>query len=159
MKRYLIEEAKCGSTGWGPCIGHTVSSVRFNNGTKSQWLSLEDVDGYFYFYLTEDDIFDHLIEEDYVDEDPEKYINGYGIGEFDGLQLEGEDGDETIESLSEQSTHPATQLFKLAITLACCSTEDEESIISMAKGKYADELIIPEIDNEYDEDDDENEEE
>ena len=66
-KRFLIEDAKCGITG-GPLDGIVVTSVKFNDGEKSKWLNLAEVEGIPCFYMTDEDVYDKLIENDFDDE-------------------------------------------------------------------------------------------
>lgn len=57
MKRYFIETVKCdvmtGGIACGPIGGEVVASVRFNDGSASQWISLVEVDGIPNLYLTD----------------------------------------------------------------------------------------------------------
>ena len=163
MKRYYIEEAKCGITeggmACGPVPGNVVVTVKFKEGSKVQWINLVDVGGILNVCLSDKDIHDALIEEDFDDEFLE-YIDDHCIDEFNGLELGTEYGD-WLDSIEEDPENPAVQLIRLLIALALCKPgEPEAELIKMAKGKYADELNIPEsaVEDVYNEDEYDDEE-
>ena len=68
MKRYLIEEAKCGLTGGGfacgPVAGSVVVTVRFDDGGGTRWLTVAECDGIPNFFLLDRDVHDKAVEED-----------------------------------------------------------------------------------------------
>ena len=67
MKRYLIENAKCGITdggiACGPVSGSVIATVKFKEGEKSQYFSLAEVSGFPNFFLTDKDVFDDLTRQ------------------------------------------------------------------------------------------------
>ncbi len=169
MKRYFIEEAKCGVTeggmACGPVSGNVVVTVKFKEGSKVQWISLVEVDGIANVYLADKDIHESLIAEDIDDEEFTQYMEDHYISEFDGLDVGAEYGD-WLDSIEEDPENPAVQLIRLLLALAWCKPgRPEAELIEMAKGRYADELDIPESavedvfnEDEYEDGDDEDDE-
>lgn len=157
MKRYLIENAKCGITdggiACGPVSGSVIATVKFKEGEKSQYFSLAEVSGFPNFFLTDKDVFDDLIKEDFSDKEFESYMNASYISDFDGLELGGEYED-VCSSIHETPENPAVPLLRYIIALVRCPMEDVDGLIQMAAGKYADELEIPisDIEEDYMED-------
>ena len=157
MKRYFIEEAKCGITeggiGIGPVPGNVVVSLKFQDGTRTQWLNVVEVDGIPNVYLSDEDIFDPLLAEDLDDEDFTEYMLDHYITEFEGIVFD-TDYEATFESISENPDNPAVPLIRCIIALVRCSMDETEELIQMMSGKYADEVEIPvsDVEEEYLED-------
>ena len=153
MKRYFIMDAKCGMSeggiSCGPVSGTVNASVKFIESNKAQWLSLSEYDGFPAFYLTDDDILDSLVEENFDDEKRWNYIKDHEVSEFDGITTYGEYED-VLDSIKEDPQNPAVAMIRLLITLVRCEEGEEEKLISTASGKYVDELDIPTIDIEED---------
>ena len=154
MKRFIIEDAKCGITeggisGCGPTPGNVVVTVQFRDEGKTQWLSLVEVDGIPNVFLCEKDVHDELIKEDLDDEIFTNYLNDHAIEEFNGIELS-EDYFDTFNCIVEDPDNPAIPLIKYLISLVRCEMDDVEGLISMARGKYVDELTIPVSDVEED---------
>ena len=160
MKRYLIEEAKCGITNGGmacgPVFGNVAATIKFKEKTKSKWLSMVEVDGIPNYYITDKDIFDDLIKEDFEDEEFTEYLQEHFITEFNGLEL-GMDYTEFFDNVSEDPDNPAISLIRYMIALIRCASEDVEKLVSMAAGNYSDEIDIPvsDVEEEYEEENDE----
>ncbi len=159
MKRYLIEDTKCGVTAGGmacgPVPGDVVVTIKYNDGTESGWLNIVEVLGIPNYFLTEKDIYDDLMENDFDDEFTD-YLEEHSISSFNGLDV-GENSD-VFCSISENPDNLAIPLIRYAIALVRCSMEELEELIEMGRGKYADELDVPasDLEEEYKE---ENEEE
>ncbi len=151
MKKYLIEDVKCaisaGGFACGPISGNPIVSIRFKDGDETRWLSLVEVEGIPNCFLTEEDIHEKLISEDFDDEFTD-YLDQHSVGEFNGITF-GEYTD-IYYSISQNSENPAIPLIRYLLTLARCDTADEKKLIEMSKGKYADELEIPMSDIEED---------
>jgi hypothetical protein len=154
MKRYFIEEAKCGVSeggmACGPMSGSVVAAVKYKeNENESKWIYLVEVDGITNYFLTDEDVFDMLIKED--DETIER-MNECAIREFDGVSL-GE-GDYDFYSLQENEGNPAVPLIRYIIALVRCEMEEIDALVALANGKYIDELEIPlsDLEEEYLED-------
>ena len=151
MKRYFIEEVKCsisaGGFACGPISGNPVISIRYKEGNETKWLSLVEVEGIPNCFLTDEDIHEKLVSEDFDDEFTD-YLDQHSVGEFNGITF-GEYTD-IYYSISQNSENPAIPLIRYLLTLARCDTADEKKLIEMAKGKYANELEIPMSDIEED---------
>lgn len=151
MKRYFIEEAKCGITkggmACGPVPGSVVVSIKYNDGGKKQWLNLVEVDGMPNVFLTDRDVYDILIEDNYDDEEFNTYINDCFITNLDGIEFD-DSYWTTFQSITENPDNPAIPLVRYLITLTRCEMDDVEELIAMASGKFADELDIPQSDEE-----------
>lgn len=152
MKRYFIEDAKCGITrggmACGPVPGHVVASVRYNDGTESNWLTFVEVDSILNTFLTEEDIYDMVIEENFGDDEYD-FFETHDIGEFNDIELGGDYSD-VFDSISEDPDNPAVPLIKYLIALVRCEMEDIDHIINLGKGHFADEIDIPVSDVEED---------
>ena len=144
MKRYFIEEAKCGVSeggmACGPVGGAVNAAIKFSADGVTKWLSNSEVDGIPNFFLTDEDVFEKLcadeLSQEFVD-----YMNEHFASEFDGLDL-GEYED-VFNSLTENPENPAVPLVRYLVSLTRCSLEDEESLIKLATGKYIDEVEVP----------------
>ena len=145
-KRFLIEDAKCGITG-GPLDGIVVTSVKFNDGGKSKWLNLAEVEGIPCFYMTDEEVYDKLIENDFDDEAQEFFDNA-SVMEFEGITL-GE-YDDLFDSIYDNQDNPAVPLLRYVISLTRCDMKDVKKLIKTAVGKYVDEIKIPISDVEDD---------
>ena len=153
IKRYFIEEAKCGITdggmACGPVSGNVVATVRFNDGTASQWLNLVEVDGIPNVCLSDRDIYDDLLAEDYEDEAFTAYVNNHLIQHWNGIDFDFSYST-TLESMASDPENPAVPLIRYLLALVRCSMDDTEALIATAAGKYEDELDIPLSDIEED---------
>ncbi len=152
MKRYFIVDAKCGVTeggmACGPVGGNVIVTVKYNDGDKTYWLSNAEVMGIPNFYLTDKDVFDDLMEENFEDEVFTEYMQECFVGDFEDLFL-GEYAD-VFSSIADDPENPAVPLVRYVVTLTRCSMDEVDGRIEMAKGKYADELDIPVSDVEKD---------
>ena len=153
MKRYLIEEAKCGITnggfGCGPIPGTVITSVKYNDGARSKWLSIAEYDGLPMTFVSERDIFDDLMKDASEDDEFTEYLEEHQIWELDGVEF-GDEYSDVYEGIYADPMNPAAQLLKYAIALTRCEEGEEEDLINMAAGKYTDELDIPISDAEED---------
>ncbi len=153
MKRYIIEDAKCGITeggmACGPVDGNVVVTIQFKEEDKTQWLSLVEVMGIPNIFLFDRDVHDELVKEDFDDEDFTNYMNDHAIDEFNGIEFNGDYSD-AFSCFAEDPENPAIPLIRYLITLVRCDMDDVDRLISMAKGKYADALDIPASDLEID---------
>ena len=153
MKRYFIEEAKCGVTkggmACGPDLADVVAAVKFNTGADPQWISLVEVEGGIpCAYLSDKDIYEDLQKDVMEDEEFIEYLQGYSINDFNGITLNG-DYFGTFMIIDEDPENPAVPLVRYLIALVRCGWEDLEELIGMA-GQYADEMDIPMSDEEED---------
>ena len=153
MKRYFIENAKCGITAGGmacgPIPGHVVTSIKYNDSKESKWLNLVEVDGIPNLFLTDDDIYEDLIRDDYENDAFYENLNEHAIDEFNGITFD-DDYYGTFASIADNPDNPAAPLIRYLIALVRCRMEDTESVIQLGTNKYADELDIPASDVEQD---------
>ena len=152
MKRYLIEEAKCGITdggmACGPVSGNVVASIKINDGSVTSWLTLVEVDGIVNLFMTDKDIYEETLQNDFSDEFL-AYMNSHAINDVNGLVFS-DDYASAFSSISDDPKNPAVPIVRYLITLVRCDMEETEGLIQMATGKYADELDIPVSDVEED---------
>lgn len=152
MNKYFIEDAKCGVTkggmACGPVPGSVVGAVKFCSGKDSMWLYLVETDGFPGFYLSDRELYDELIEEDFDDEFVE-YMDNHLLAEMDGICLRTEYED-VIESIYKNRNNSAAALIRFMITLVRCDLDKVDSISQSAIGRYVDEIDIPMSDLEQD---------
>ena len=141
MKRFLIEDAKCGIAQGGPMIGIVITSVKFNDGESSKWFNLAEVDGIPCFYVTDKDVYDTLIENDFDEEFQEMFDKSH-IDEFNGIFVGGE-YDEVFDSIYENPENPAVAFIRYVIALTRCELKDVKKLIKRVVGKYVDEIKVP----------------
>lgn len=157
MKRYFIETAKCGVTAGGmacgPIPGHVVTSIKYNNSDESKWINLVEVDGIPNVFLTDKDIYEDLIKDDYDDIAFTEYLEEHAIDEFNGIPFD-DDYYGVFSSIADKPDNPAAPLIRYLIALVRCKMEETEGIIKLGENRYADELTIPisDVENDYMED-------
>ncbi len=143
MGKYYVNEVKCGvgegGVACGPGSGSVVTSVKITDGDKTFWLSNVEVTGIPNFYLTDEDIYEKLVNDD--DEDFYEKLEGKFIKEFDGIAL-GE-YDDIFASIKKNVGNPAASLIRYIILLTRCSMDEVEGIVALAKGKYVDDIEVP----------------
>jgi len=146
MRRFLIEDAKSGVKGddMDCSFGPIVAAVKFSADSDSRWIyNIEEV-GVSKFYLSEDDLFDDLIQDniDYEEFYKKLTIDCF-INEFEGIDLD--DYDVAIESIDDDIDNPAGQLIRLLIALTKLEQSESDELAKEAIGRYADEVVIPEF--------------
>lgn len=153
MKRYFIEDAKCGITAGGmacgPIPGHVVTTIKYHDKDDTKWLSLVEVEGIPNVFLTDKDIYEDLIKDDYDDVAFTEYLQAHAIDEFNGIAFN-DDYYGVFASIADKSDNPAAPLIRYLIALVRCKMEDTEGIIMLGKNRYADEVNIPVSDVEID---------
>lgn len=147
MKRFLIENAKCGVAQGGPMMGIVITSVKFNDGESSKWFNLAEVDGIPCFYLTDKDVYDTLIKGEW-DEDFQKMLDNSLIEEFEGITF-GE-YEEVFDSIYENPDNPAVPFLRYVFALTRCDLKDVDKLVKKATGKHIDEIKVPISDAEDD---------
>ena len=147
MKRFLIEDAKCGVANASPMMGIVATSVKFNDGESSKWFNLAEVDGIPCFYLTEKDVYDIIIENDFSEEEQELFDKS-SITEFEGITL----GEyvEVFDSIYENPDNPAVPFLRYVFALTRCDLKDVDKLVKKAIGKHIDEIKVPISDLEDD---------
>lgn len=146
MKKYLIEDLKCGITETG--LDSVVASIKFNNEEESKWLNIFEIEGIPSFNLSKDDIFDKLIKDDVSDKEYAKLLDNTFIDNFNGMPL-GEYED-MIEYMNKKDQTQDTLLLRLIIALVRADNDDTKELIKKSKGKYLDQIDIPISDIEED---------
>ncbi len=143
MGKYFIEEVKCGCSNGGmacgPVSGTVNVALKFTKDGVTKWLTNSEYGGIPNFYLTDESIFEKLIEDD-LDDDFVDFMSRSFIDEFDGIKL-GE-YDEIEESLNENQENPAVDLIEYIVELTRCDDEDVDAYIEAATGKYANEVNV-----------------
>ena len=144
MGRFFIEYVKCGISEGGiacaPVDGSANASVKISDGDNSYWLSVFEIYGIPNFYVSEDDLFDMIMNSS-DEEAIIETLNDNQIDEFEGISL-GEYGD-IVESIKLNEGSPAVALIKYVVLLTRCPTEEMEETVALAKGKFVDDLDIP----------------
>ncbi len=119
--------------------GSVVAAVQYReNESVPKWIYLVEVDGIANFFLMDVDVFDKLIEED---DKTIKRANDSAIQEFNGITLGS--GDYDFACLQENEDNPAVPLIRYIIALVRCEMEEVNALVTIAKGKYIDEVEIP----------------
>ena len=143
MKRYFIENVKCGITdggmACGPIGGSVVVTAKIKEDGEVKWISLVETMGIPNLFVTDKDVFEHLVKEDFDDNEIGDYINAHYVEDFNGIVANDEYGG-FFDSIFEEPENPAVPLIKYLIALVRCPMEDVDDLIAMAEGKYADEL-------------------
>lgn len=148
--RYFINDAKCGvSSGSGIACGPVpeavTASVQFKKDDGPfMWLTLSEFDGIAGFYLTEDDIYDKVLDIDGDDEEfVDKLNEEYYINSFDGISF-GDYGEykDIFQSIEENRDNPAGKLIMYVIALVRCGWDELPGLLEAGKGKYANEIDL-----------------
>ncbi len=153
IRRYFIEEAKCGVTAGGmacgPVPGYVVASVRYTFGSVENWFTMVETDGIPSVFVTEEDVFEEILEDNF-DEEFQEYMEYHEIDLLNGIQLNG-GYEDIIENIREKPESPAAPLIKYMMALIRCETEEVPELTRMAEGQYVDELEIPvsDVEEEY----------
>ncbi len=153
MKRFLIEEAKRAVTKntpeWEDDSESVIVTVKYKEGAAMQWLNMVEFEGVPNVFLSDRDIFEKLVEEDFDDQEFAAYLNEHFIEEFHGITI-GEYG-AVFDSISGDPENEAVPLIRYMILLARSSADEAEALKKLAAGKYADEIEIPasDIEREY----------
>lgn len=141
---YIIEEVKCGITegglACGPVDGNVIVSMKFNDGKETKWLNNVEVGGIPNFYLTDKDIFDDLLKDDFDDEEYTKMLDETFVSSFSDVILgEYEDIFESFEKADLNTV----KLIRAIIWVTRCDMDELNSIIESLTGKSVDEIDVP----------------
>ena len=145
--RYYILNVKCGVSdggmACGPVQGVVTGAVQFRKDDDNpMWLTLSDAEGLANFYLTSEDVYDRILEEDddeFFDELNDKYF----ITEFDGISFGDEgDFDEILQDIEANQDKPAANLVLYLIAIVRCGWDELPGLVEAGKGKYADEIDL-----------------
>jgi len=119
---YFIKNVKYGITG-GPFDETVIASVEFQVNEETKFLSIVDLNGLFEFYLSDNDIYDKLINEEY--EDLEDNI----ISEYNGCSLDS--SDDIIDNNDDSFL-----LIKYALLVLRLDEEETKELINKTTNKY-----------------------
>ena len=142
---YLIKGIRYGITeggmACGPVSGNVVASIEYQNGDKVSFLSMVEVFGMPEFYLSEEDIYENLLEEseDFIDK-----ANSLIINEFNGIKLE--EYEDIMEELKKPYNEEDKALIKLLIAVVRLDYDEADKLIEESVGKYITEINIPDTD-------------
>lgn len=145
-KKYFIEEVKCGvaegGMACGPVSGPVVTSLKFTVDDLTKWITNSEVEGIPNFFLTEADIYDRLIEDDFDDE-LSNLLDESAISNFDGIEL-GE-YDDIEDSITNNEDNPAAILIDYIVKVTRCSMEELDEYINAGTKKYVEEIEMPDF--------------
>lgn len=134
--RYKAKEVLIGC---GPAELVIAAGFKFNDGEKSQWLSMTTLADFYTCYLSDENIVDKLVDENLSDEEDEK-IDQYQIDNFKQIVLNDLD-----DFFTENESQKDTTEFKLItslMSLAFTDEDDAEEIVKENIGKFVDDLDI-----------------
>ena len=145
--RIQILEVKYGMSKGGmacsPVDGSPVFSVRYRTNGKSRWLHNCVVDGIPNFFITDEDLHDKLLDDNYVDKNID-YINSLYADEFEGICLD--EYDCMVDDISDDPDNPAVPFIRFLLRLYNSYREEINRMIEENIGLYADELDLPPFD-------------
>ena len=141
IKRVFVDCVKCDVAYVGPGVGIVNTAIKFTVDGVSKWLTLSECEGCPQFYLTDDSIFEKLMEQDFDDEEFSEFLNSEYIEEFEGIKLG--DYEEIEEAIEEAENTTAATLIDYIIAVTRCDMDDLEAFIEAGNGKYVDEIMIP----------------
>ena len=143
MKRYFIENVRCditdGGMACGPVGGSVVVTAKIKEDEETKWFSIVEAMGFPNAYVTEKDIFDDLVEEDFDNKEFTAYCQEHFVDDFNGVAV-GPDYSDIFDSIAEDPENPAVPLIRYMIVVLRCPMEEVDGLTKMAEGKYADEL-------------------
>lgn len=148
---YIIEEIKCGITeggiACGPIDGNIVVSLKFSDGDQTKWLNNVEVAGIPNFYLTDKDIYEELLKEDFDNEEFTRFLDNSFVSNFVEIKLgEYEDIYESFTNANPDNV----KLIRAIIWVTRCDMSELEKVISyLTKTDFA-EIDIPILDVEDD---------
>ncbi len=133
-KGYRIDRVKCelmnNGIGCGPGSDLVVAAVQYTRGFETKWLTNVEAAGVPNFYLSDEDIFDKIGDE----EATEKYY----INKFENIALgDYRDIDESIENNIRDCSN---DLIKFVVLITRCNDKKMKKLIKAAEGEYLDEI-------------------
>ncbi len=131
---YFIKNVKYGITG-GLFDETVIASVELQVNEENKFLSIVDLNGIFEFYLSDNDIYDNLINEEY--EDLEDNI----ISEYNGISLD------SLDDIIENNDD-SLLLIKYALLVLRLDEEETNVLINKTTNKYLTQEVIENYDFE-----------
>ena len=114
--------------------------MKFIDGKETKWLNNVEVGGIPNFYLTDKDIFDDLLKDDFDDEEYTKMLDETFVSSFSDVIL-GEYED-IFESFVKADLN-TVKLIRTIIWVTRCDMDELNSIIESLTGKSVDEIDVP----------------
>ena len=119
MDKIIIEECKHGvskgGVACGPVEGSVNAAVKFIMDGETKWITNSEYVGIPNFYITDDSVFERLVNDDLDDEFAEYMKKSY-VDEYKGICLAGEYED-IYESIEANKDNPVAQLIEYVIEL------------------------------------------
>lgn len=144
---YKIEDIKCGITNpglaCGPIPGIVVASIMYSDGDSFKWLNNVEVEGIPNIYLTDKDIFDDLLEENYDDEEFLYILKDSFVNNFGGVNLTSYE--DMFTSLKNNDNNEA-KLIKALFLITRCDIGHVEIIINKLTDKLVSESELLKLD-------------
>ena len=146
MSRYFVEKINLGFADSGLPPADVIVSIRYRKDDGPiQWISNAECEGLCTIFQNDFDPFDLLVSGD--TDNPK-----WGIGmtnSFEGIDFF--DYEDMFEYFMENKDNTAIPLLRLLIAVTRCSMEETKELISIAEGKYVDEIKVPisDIEEEY----------
>ena len=122
-----------------------IYSVKFRVNGKSRWLHNIFQLGIPNYLMSDDDIHENLLDNDFLFENSD-YIDSLYVNEFQGLQLD--EYESMVNDINENLDNPAVPFIRYLLRLYCTDSEGVYKLIEEGVGKYADEISLPPFDYE-----------
>jgi len=119
---YFIKNVKYGITG-GPFDETVIASVEFEANEETKYLSIVDLNGIFEFYLSDIDIYDKLINEEYED------LGDNIISEYNGISLD------SLDDIIENNDD-SLLLIKYALLVLRLDEDQTNELINRTTNKF-----------------------
>ena len=127
----------------GPMDPCPLYSVKYRMDGKEGWLHNYVVTGVPNYFITEEDIHEKLLDDDYVDANID-YLNSIMIQDFAGLRLC--DFESMVDCIEDNQNNPAVPFIRFLLRIYNTVWEEIDALIESAVGKYADEVPLPPYD-------------
>jgi len=141
----IVEDIKIGESeggmACGPCGGSLIVSIKINDGEKVQYFTSSLFAGLYEFYLTDKDVFDLFIEEDFDNKAFTNVLENNNVDhlyDLDFSECESE-YDNILELIHKSKNNPASGIMQLAVSLYEYLDEEE---IKKYIGKNASEIYL-----------------
>ena len=141
MKRYQVREVKvdetAGGMACGPMPGSIIVGMRIFDGEKEQWLTSSTMDVYCKVLLTDDDVFDIMVEEDFSNEEFWNNLDDYSVADFEVGEFANDDIPSGIEGIPENQ---AALLLAYMVLVTYADEYEQENLIEDMEGEYIDDM-------------------
>lgn len=148
MKRYQVREVKvdetAGGMACGPVPGSIIVGMRIFDGEKEQWLTSSTMGTYCKVLLTDNDVFDTLVEEDFSNEEFWKHIDDYSVADCELNEFANDNVPAYIDGIPEDQ---AALLLAYMVLVTYADENEYESFIDDMEGEYIDEMATYIVNN------------